>query len=151
MAARSEHPVPSRARVARVDEPSVTVSLLRAEHALLEKLTQDILQRIVVGDHDDLCRAVGLLQASVEAHLEDEENGLLPIYAKHDPADAALIRRDHASIRKALAELDLFTDLHSMRAGAMAVLLESLCAHGVREDARFYRWAEQAPELEWQR
>jgi len=120
-------------------------SSLHADHEALEAFANEILATIVEGDRKRMPQAISALQAAVAAHLADEERELLPGYAKHDPHDAARIMEDHAGIRKALAELDLETDLHLLRAEAMRALLTALQAHAGREEAGMYRWATLPP------
>jgi hypothetical protein len=124
-----------------VTAPESDASFLRADHELLETLAEDILQTVTEGDREDISEAVSLLQTTLFAHLEGEERELLPRYASEAPEDAALILKDHAAIRKQLAELDLQTDLHLVRAEAMRAFLVALRAHAARENAGLYRWA----------
>ena len=122
-----------------------SLSALRTDHDALIVLTNDILAIIVEADRQKMQAAISALQALVAAHLDDEERELLPRYAKHAPEDAARIKEDHAGIRRALAELDIQTDLHLLRADAMHSLLAALQAHAAWEDAGMYRWATAAP------
>lgn len=114
---------------------------LRADHDELERLATRVVREISEGDRDDVTAAITEMQSRVLAHLEDEERDLLPTYAEREPEDAALLREEHAAIRKALAEFDLETDLHLVRAEAVAAFLATLKAHAARENAGLYRWA----------
>ncbi len=124
--------------------PAVEVTSFRADHEILSTLASDILARIVEGDPKRMPESISILQAAVAAHLDDEERELLPRYALVAPEDAARIRGEHAGIRKVLADLDLETDLHLVRADAMAAFLAALQAHAAREDAGMYRWASES-------
>ncbi len=126
---------------------TTSLSALRTDHEALVVLTKDILDIIVEADRQKMQAAISALQALVAAHLDDEERELLPRYARHAPQDAARITEDHASIRRALAELDIETDLHLLRADAMHSLLAALQAHSAWEDAGMYRWATASPTL----
>jgi hypothetical protein len=123
---------------------AVDVTSFRADHEILSTLASDILARIVEGDPKRMPESISVLQAAVAAHLDDEERELLPRYARIAPADAAQILEEHAGIRKVLADLDLETDLHLVRADAMAAFLAALQAHAAREDAGMYRWASES-------
>ena len=112
---------------------------LRADHVLLESLAHGILRTIVEGEREDVAGALQELQKAVLTHLEGEERELIPTYAQYAPEDAALILKDHASIRCTLADLDVATDLHLVRADAVATFIGTLQAHAAREDAGLYR------------
>ena len=128
--------------------PAILVTSFRADHEVLSTLASDILAGIVEGDPKRMPEAISVLQAAVAAHLDDEERELLPRYALFAPEDAARILQEHAGIRKVLAELDLETDLHLVRADAMAAFLAALQAHAAREDAGMYLWASQSAASE---
>jgi hypothetical protein len=113
---------------------------LRADHQELDRLAERVIAAVVAGERGDAAAAIGLMQSSVLAHLDEEERELLGVYARHAPEDAAAIRADHAAIRKALADLDVTTDLHLLRADAIRDLLVKLRAHAAREDGGMYRW-----------
>jgi outer membrane lipoprotein SlyB len=117
-------------------------TLLRADHDKLEKLAATILESIVAGDRSEVGGTMEVMQSAVTAHLAEEERELLPAYAEHAPQDAQAILDDHAAIRAALAEFDMETDLHLLRADAVKAFLERLRAHAARENAGLYRWAE---------
>lgn len=123
-----------------VGHPASEAACLRADHERLEELAESIIRTIVEGDREDVSSAVSALQASVGAHLDGEERELIPRYAEHDAAGAALLSKDHAAIRNALAELDVATDLHLVRADSMRAFLASLRAHAARENLGLYRW-----------
>ena len=121
---------------------AVTSLRLRADHDLLGHHAERLLDAVVRGDREECGEAISIVQASILAHLADEEREVLPGYATHAPEDAAEIMRDHAEIRRALADLDVTTDLHLIRADAVNALLGKLRAHAMRENARLYPWAQ---------
>lgn len=123
-------------------EPPKLATFLRADHDLLSKLAETVLDSIVAGDRRESADAISTMQAAVLAHLADEERELLPSYAEQAPADAQAILEDHAAIRRALAEFDVETDLHLLRADAVRAFLDTLRAHAERENAGLYRWSE---------
>ena len=137
-----------RAKAGAMKTNSTTsMSSLRADHEVLVTLTNNVLAIIVDADRKKMQRAISVLQATVAAHLNDEERELIPRYAKYAPQDAACIMEEHAGIRKALAGLDIETDLHLLRADAMHTFLAALQAHAAREDAGMYCWASAAPPI----
>lgn len=114
---------------------------LRMEHDRLEGLAERVCQAITEGDRDDVTATIAQLQAGVLAHLEGEERDLLPGYAEQAPEDARAILAEHAVMRTALAELELGTDLHTVRTEAVRAFLARLSAHAARENAGLYVWA----------
>jgi DNA polymerase III delta prime subunit len=123
---------------------AIQLSSFRADHEILSTLASEILDAIIEGDPKRMPEAISVLQAAVAAHLDDEERELVPRYASFAPLDAARILEEHAEIRKVLAELDLESDLHLVRADAMAAFLAALEAHAARENAGMYRWASES-------
>jgi hypothetical protein len=113
---------------------------LRADHDDLERLAEVVIAGLAAGDRAEAAAAIGLLQSSVVTHLDGEERELIGVYARHSPDGAAAIREDHAAIRKALADLDVTTDLHLLRVDAIRDLLQKLRAQAAREDRGMYRW-----------
>lgn len=122
-------------------QPAKIATFLRADHDLLAMLVDTVIEAIVNGDRAEAADVVAAMQRAVTAHLDEEERELLPAYAREAPADAKAIRDEHAALRSALAELDLATDLHYLRADAVKALLMKLRAHADRENTGLYAWA----------
>ena len=126
-------------------EPVKAATFLRADHDELEALAARLVQGVVEGDRQDVGVVIALMQARVIEHLDGEERNLLEGYAQYAPDDAREILREHAEIRKTLAEFDVGVDLHLVRADAVKAFLTALQAHSARENAGLYRWAATAP------
>ena len=124
-------------------EAEATIIALRAEHADLDALASSVMARVVEGDPKGVREAIADLQARVLAHLDGEERELLVAYGLASPQDARELLREHADIRRALAEFDVAVDLHLLRASTTEDVLRRLRAHAAREDAGLYRWAAQ--------
>ena len=122
-------------------EAEATISALRAEHADLDALASSVMARVVEGDPNGVREAIADLQARVLAHLDGEERELFGAYGLESPHDASERLREHADIRRALAEFDVAVDLHLLRASATEDFLRRLRAHAAREDAGLYQWA----------
>ena len=131
-------------------EPGKTLAsvevFLREDHDLLATLAENILKQVAEGDRDDCARAISTLQKRLAEHLDTEERELIPSYAKHDPKDAARILDEHAAIRRTLANLDVETDLHLVRAEALRSFLVAIRAHAARENSGLYRFAVTATD-----
>ena len=124
-----------------VVDPVEAGTFLHGDHDQLTEMAEGVVEAIREGDRDDVAAVITALQRRVIAHLEAEERDLLPPYAKAHPTEAAKLHREHTALREALAQLDVTTDLHLVRAEAVKALLSQLRAHAVRENASLYRWA----------
>ena len=133
--------IPAARPIVKPVKPVRKATYFHADHELLESVTAEILAGVVSGDHERVAAAITLLQTKLDAHLRDEETDILPQYAAHDPEDAAHILAEHAAIRKSLADLDVMTDLHLVRADAIRAFVTALEAHAARERAGMYKWA----------
>lgn len=120
------------------------VTALRVDHDQLHTLAANVMGRVAGGDRDEVRAAIVDMQARVLAHLDGEERHLLVAYAIANPDDARELMREHAEIRRALAEFDVAVDLHLLRASATESFLVMLRAHAARENAGLYPWAVEA-------
>ena len=121
--------------------PASAARFLRADHHILAALAATVLEAVVNGDRTEAGDAIAAMQRSVLGHLAEEERELLPEYARHAPEDARAILDDHTAIRAALADFDVATDLHFLRANVVEAFLARLRTHAAREDEGLYRWA----------
>jgi len=136
--------IAKRARTSDDPEAEAIVTALRADHDHLHTLASSVMARVVDGDREGVREAVGDMQARVLAHLDGEERHLIGAYALSNPEDARELVREHAEIRRALAEFDVAVDLHYLRASATESFLSTLRAHAARENAGLYPWAVEA-------
>ncbi len=124
-----------------VDAAEKSLSSLRSDHEQLDRLAERVVDSVRAGDRSEAAAAIAAMQTGVLAHIDEEERKLLPAYAVHAPEDAAAIMADHAAMRKVLAELDVTTDLHLLRADRIEAFLTTLRAHADRENAGLYKRA----------
>lgn len=128
----------------RIDDTSSGLgALLRGEHTRLDA-TFDALASGFSADP----WSAGLtewkhFEAALLAHMNIEEDLLLPVLARSHPDEAARIREEHASIRRDLDELGLGVELHLISADLIERFIEKLRAHAEREDAMLYRFADR--------
>jgi len=125
------------------DRPTLREDLLH-EHEAIDLALDHLVAAFESGDRDIARAAFRELDARLSAHLALEEE-VLPEFAELEPAQAAQLEREHHTIRAALDELGIGTDLHLTRVPAIRALAEMLRAHARREDALFYRWIETQP------
>lgn len=132
------HEQPSTDRPPPVD----VKALLVEDHARLEKLFSELAAAFRAGDRDECAALWNRFDRSIEAHMALEEQLILPEFAKADPAEAAVVTREHVAIRASLSELGIGVDLHCTNADTIEHFLRILRDHAKREEARMYRWAQ---------
>jgi hypothetical protein len=115
---------------------------LMAEHRQVEELLEEMMRAVQVSDRRGLCEAWNHFDRELEAHMRFEEETLLDRFEEVDPAEARAIRAEHAEIRRLMGELGVGVELHMLRSDIAEQLFIKLRAHGNREEAILYAWAE---------
>ena len=136
MTIQSETPPP----VGPPMDPSYGTPSLRLDHELFDRLAEHVLATLIRGDRAEAAAAITGLQWKVLAHLAEEEQSVLPAFARDSPEEARILMEDHAKIRSSLADLDVGVDLHLLRVDAVRLFMATLRAHATREDQGLYRW-----------
>lgn len=113
-------------------------ALLRAEHVQLDQTFEALAE----GFRADP-RSAGLIEwkrfeAALLAHLNVEEDLVLPTFQRSHPIEAAQLLDEHASIRRELDELGLGVELHLISVPLIERFISKLRAHAAREDAMLY-------------
>ncbi len=111
---------------------------LAQEHRDLNRLYEDLANRVHCGDAATIDAAWGPLEARLRAHMEFEEKELLPLFQAVAPVTAQEILAEHVRIRRALSEIGVAIEIHAFREEAMAEFLSLLRAHGEREEVTLY-------------
>ncbi len=111
---------------------------LAHEHHDLNRLYEDLANRVHCGDTATIDAAWGPLETRLRAHLDFEEQELLPLFREVAPMTAQEILGEHVQIRRALSEIGVAIELHAIREESMAEFLTLLRAHGEREEATLY-------------
>lgn len=114
---------------------------LRADHQHLDALFEALLNCVHVNDAGATQAVWAELDHGLAAHLEAEEEHMLPLFDRFDATEAAAIRDDHANIRALMAELGVMLDIHALREDKVTELVAFLRAHAAREEAKLYPWA----------
>jgi hemerythrin len=81
------------------------------------------------------------LERRLLAHLEAEEQYLLPLVEAGHPAQVDCTRSEHAQIRQLVSELGVAIELHAAREPMVSELIRTLDEHAEREDRTLYRFA----------
>jgi hemerythrin len=81
------------------------------------------------------------LEHRLLAHLDAEEQYLLPLVEASHPFQVECTRREHDEIRRLVAELGIAVELHAVRESAISELVRTIDEHAEREDRTLYRFA----------
>jgi hypothetical protein len=116
--------------------------LLADHHREIEQASKALRACTSEGCPRALIEQYRVLEHAVLEHLEAEEVVILPDYTRYDPEAAYAIRDEHAAIRKLLFEVGVEVELHVVRPETLQRLIDTLHAHGAREDVSMYPWAQ---------
>lgn len=83
------------------------------------------------------------LEHAVLEHMRIEEEFVIPAYARHAPADAAVIRLAHGELRRQLFRLGIDAELRMLRLAAIDRLIATLREHAAHEKRGMYPWAQE--------
>lgn len=116
---------------------------MRAEHAEMEGALQRLLAAYESGDVEVARTAFREFDKRLSAHLQMEDDLLLPAFADFDRAEADELSAQHRAIRAKVDELVIGSDLHLTRLPAVRELAVALRTHAMREDQILYRWIDR--------
>lgn len=123
--------------------PTPPSTLLTEHHHELDATCCDLRSAIECADPLELVARYRRFEEAMLAHLDAEEQLLLPAYAATFPATARELREEHAELRRLLAHVELDVDRHAARAEQLDRLVERLRSHTGFEETTLYRWADQ--------
>lgn len=125
---------------------------LEREHARLDDLCHDLINRAESGDSRECDAVWDELSRVINAHMGLEEEALLTIFEAEGPEQARQaeqIRHEHYDIRRTIERLGVAVQLHELRITDVRDLVESLRRHAAFEDGSLYAWANRVlPPLE---
>ena len=114
------------------------------DHAALERRLSRLGNAVDANDSSaDLGKIWSGFEADLLEHLASEERDLFPIATSEHRAEVEALRDEHQQIRRALAELGICVELHTLRKQAVDELIEFLRRHAAREEHSLYEWAER--------
>jgi hypothetical protein len=128
-------------------ERSGLLRRMHDEHALLAELLRALADAAHRGDTAAMTTLFNQIDKPLRDHLTLEDETILPPFSEADPAQALVLRDQHARIRRRLEDLGIALELHTLRAGMVDDFIELLYAHAVREERAMYAWLELALPL----
>ena len=121
-------------------------TLFLADHRRLDALLERLISAFEANDREDVQALWTLFERGLLAHLEAEENALIPALRSTNPTEADALLREHAHFRDRLAELGAGIDLHIVRLETARAFAAELLKHADREDQILYRWRDLRTE-----
>ena len=131
------------------DVPNLRTLLLR-EHTELNETFAALLVAVQADARVECAELWSEFDTRLHAHMQLEEELILPAFEREHPEQAARIRAEHATIRSTLLELGIGVDLHFARADVIERFVALLRAHAGGEDRELYAWSQEhlAPETQ---
>lgn len=120
---------------------------MRFDHERLEIGARHLLECVLFGRADVVEQAFSRFCAEMMAHLEAEQNYMLPAFEKEHADEAKLIREDHALVRALLATIAEQVARRAATPDTIRKLIEAVRASGEREVKSLYPWAEHGVEM----
>jgi hemerythrin-like domain-containing protein len=123
-------------------EPSFRNTLIE-EHQRIEEAIHRLLDHVGAAEGPRRLAAWDDFEALLNAHMDAEEEHLLPPFAEHDPARAQKIAEEHTQIRAWLGAIDMEIEGGRLPTGALAELADFLRRHAAEEAKGLYEWADE--------
>jgi hypothetical protein len=111
---------------------------LNRDHQELEALLELLSQAADTCNREALATAWAELEPRLIAHMQAEEQYLLPLLEASHPAEVRRTLLEHGQIRDAIAELGVAVELHAVRKSDIQAMVERLRAHAKQEDEELY-------------
>lgn len=115
---------------------------LGTDHVELVALFEQLRNTVEGADAPTIQRIWADFEERLLAHMDGEEEFLLPELEARHPDEVVHTREDHARIRALLIELGIRADLHVLRKSSADALVTLLKEHAGREDRTLYAWAD---------
>jgi nucleotide-binding universal stress UspA family protein/hemerythrin-like domain-containing protein len=119
-------------------------TLLREEHARLEREYAALLETWRHGDWSDVREQFARFEPALRAHMAVEEERVFPAFREASASDAAALQREHDELRRALDALAVGIELHVIGASQAEAFVGQLRAHGEKEERLLYPWIDTA-------
>ena len=117
---------------------------LLSDHNALEELLTQLTGAIEGANPPALCEQWARFEQDLGDHLDTEERWLFPLVASAHRDAIEELRVEHQYIRRALSELGLAVELHTLRKASVDELIVYLQRHALREDHSLYEWLDES-------
>jgi hemerythrin superfamily protein len=118
---------------------------LGSDHEAIDHRLSDLVNAVEGADFPTILHVFREVDRGLRAHIDGEERYLFARFEERHPGEIRELRQDHESFRRALDELSIETELHTLRKERIDDLVARLRAHASKEDATLYQWADEPP------
>ncbi len=115
---------------------------LREEHRRLERVFERLLAAFRSEDWSEARQSWTEFEDALRAHMQLEEEHLLPVFRAEQPDEASTLLREHDVLRAELVAFGVRVDLHAFTLPEAEALVARLREHAAHEERMFYPWAE---------
>jgi len=124
------------------DPPASVAQHFVLDHERLERLMGRVQSALEAADRDLALRRWTEYRASLTAHLEAEEQNLIPGLLLRSQRDARVLVQEHRHIRSRMKELDEAMASHEATLESLRDFSDELRAHSLGEERLLYRWTD---------
>lgn len=118
---------------------------LGSDHEAIERKLTALSNAVEAADFPTILEVFRQVDRGLRAHIDGEERYLFDHFEASHPDAIAELRADHARFRRALDELMIQTELHTLRKERIDELVGALRAHAAKENQSLYAWADEQP------
>ena len=116
---------------------------LGSDHEAIDHRLSDLVNAVEGADFRTVLQVFREDDRGLRAHIDGEERYLFGGFEEHHPREIGELRKDHERFRRALDELSIETELHTLRKERIDDLVAQLRAHASKENATLYQWADE--------
>jgi hemerythrin superfamily protein len=116
---------------------------LGSDHDAINFRLSDLANAVEGADFPTILRVFREVDRGLRAHIDGEERYLFEHFEDDHPDVLRELREDHDRFRRALDELMVQTELHTLRKERIDELVAELRAHAAKENRTLYEWAEE--------
>ena len=117
---------------------------LGSDHRELSRRLSELSDAVEGANFPTIQAVLCEVDIGLSAHMEGEEKYLFVHFEKRHPEVIGKLRQEHESFRRAIDELAIQADLHTLRKERIDDLVERLRAHADEENGSLYRWADES-------
>jgi len=118
---------------------------LGGDHRAIERRLTDLTDAVEGADFPTILTVFREIDRGIRAHIDGEERYLFDHFEQDHPEVIGELREDHERFRRALDELMIQTELHTLRKEPIDALVAELRAHATKETVTLYAWADESP------